>query len=169
MKLMSSLASFAFLTVLATGAAFAGPAKVISLSEKEALIDIDRVEKIVSASDDKQGNTRIVVLTLPGSTDVSPSIQILVTYYHRDEQQNVHTAFNLGDFYGLKKIECGKNGICKIKVVDYITEGADAGMKPVTLTVDTRQIKIDEKNLKLEEFADRHFKSSILVTRKIGK
>lgn len=167
---MKMKALLTFVCVLAiTSTVFAAPTKVQSLSEKETLLDVDRIEKVVTVPGGKQGETRIVVLTRPGSTDVSPSIQLLVTYYHRGEQQNTHTSFNLGDFYELKKIECGKNGVCKIKVVDYITEGEGATMKPVTLTVDTRQIVADEKSLKLAEFDDRHFTSSILVTRKTGK
>ncbi len=146
----------------------AQPEVIKSLPENKAMIDVDRISstKVLSKNTEGDATVRLVIVDRNGSTDVSPTKQLFITYFHRGEQQNVHTAFDLGQYYEVKQIVPSKKNKHVIKVVDYVTVGDESKMVPVTLTIDTSKIFADDKNLKLEEFDEKHFESSINVSRK---
>lgn len=148
--------------------AFAASSKIVSMSEKDAAIDVDRVVSatLLDQKPNKGITVRAVVLENGGSTDVSPSKHLFLTYFHKGEQTNVHTVFDLGSFYEVKKIKHSGTNIYNIQVVDMVPSGDGEKLSPVNLTIDSSQMFTDDQNLKLQEFDDRHFESSIKVTRK---
>jgi len=146
--------------VLMSSYGFAGTRVVKSLNESEAFIDSSRVADsiVLGANKARDINVRLVSVYLGNSTDAAPSPRktLYLTYFHGNEMMNVRTSFEIGSVWELKSTKRIAAGIYQMTIVDL-----DRKLK--TLTVDTTQISIDDKNISTEEW-NVYLSSSIKIT-----
>lgn len=159
---MNKVIALTFLLIFSSAqAAVANTRVVTSLSEETALIDaatvVDSIVLGNNAADDI--TVRLISTDLGSHTDVAPNKNLYITFLDRGELNTTRTAFLLDTVIELKSAKRISAGVYEIAV-------KDANLRDSKLVVDTTQVFVDNKKLKLEEGQDSFFASSIKVTEK---
>ncbi|OFZ52189.1 MAG: hypothetical protein A2381_01875 [Bdellovibrionales bacterium RIFOXYB1_FULL_37_110] len=140
-----------------------------SLSEEAALIDISRTKDsiVLGANKDQSIQIRLIVSDFGRSDAGSPRYNLYLNYFHVDRINNTRTAFDLGLFMELISTKRIRAGVYEIEAIRF-TNIAPSLQKRVTLTIDTTQVSIDDKQFRSlgDEFADPYIMSTITVDEK---
>ncbi len=84
--------------------------KVIFSSDKDAMHNAARVEKVIDLPDESDIKISIISIDTGGSTDVSPTKAIYFTLYKRGEEYSTDASFELGYFFSLESAKKIGNG-----------------------------------------------------------
>lgn len=145
---------------------FASSKTVSSLAEENAKIDVSRVAQtvVLGTNTQKDINVRLVSMELGQSTDVSARYNVMLTFFHAAEMNNTRTAFEIGAFLKVPTAKRISSGVYEIK--GQVMNEETSQIENKTLVVNVSQVFIDDRNLKLEEFEDTYFSSTLTVDEK---
>jgi hypothetical protein len=116
-KLLKTLIGLAI-----TSSAFAGDFSVPTMNEKDAHIDLAQVQQVITLKKpNAQSATRVnlVIQDLGGSTDVSPTMGLYLSFWKDGEMGNVSAVFNLSQVFSLIDYHVLNNGDLVIEVKEY--------------------------------------------------
>jgi len=130
-------------------------------------VNAARVVELVKLVNKSDIQVNLVVVDKGGSTDVSPTQELLFNIYSKGEMFSTDASFSLGSIYSLTKATRISGGVYEVEVVGSEEEG---GM-PVaqTLVVDAQKAIVSLKGIQCEDFdceASTNFESSIDVNVK---
>lgn len=135
---------------------------VKSLSKKDARISVAEVTgSILLTRTVDNGELRLVTVTNGGSTDVSPTEQMYLTFYQAGEMANLSTSFLLGPGWGVTGVKKLGTGIFEItfRVLD------EKGDHSESLIINGNGVSADAAKARPSEFEDLYFESTITLTK----
>lgn len=152
--------------LFASMSTFANTSTLTSIPELDAQVDVARVAQatVLGSNVNKDITLRLITVDSGLSTDVSMRYKVILTFFHAGEMNNTRTSFDLGGSLILPLAKRISAGVYEVKIQTLDEETYE--IKNKTLQVNTAQVFVDDRNLKLEDFADSYFKSTVVVTEK---
>ena len=129
-KLITFL-SFAFCTY-----SFAGNAASVTVENTpEAMANVARVSQLfnLEATAMTSAEVKVLVEDLGGSTDVSPSKKVYISFYSKGEMFDVVATFDIGVYFEVRSVSLDAPGIFKVEVVDWNEDQSGFVMKMLTV------------------------------------
>ena len=104
-----------------------------------------RISKLVNLVDKPHIQVNIVIESLRGSTDLSPSLNAYFTLYSRNEIFTTEAVFPLGSYYEFISAERISGGIYQVTLMNLVDMASS--MKKITYKIDARKAIVEMKKI----------------------